>query len=268
MVHNSDKLPEKGRNSKTDGMVQEKYRSENCSSEKYGSEQNRPEKFGSEKCRPGKKRKKGSSTGRLLKRLFFCLAVLCVLTWIVNGFSGGGQFDNSGFRKTVEAPRDDEMPDWITQQFLPVNDYSRPGIPLERVNGVVVHYVANPGSTGWENRHYFEGLSESHETKAGAHFIIGLDGTIIQCVPLSELTYCSNSRNVDTISIECCHPGEDGEFTDETYNSLVKLCRWLLDYYHLDSDDVIRHYDVTGKLCPLYFVEHEDAWEAFKDKLK
>ena len=216
----------------------------------------------------GKKEKKGSSTGRLLKRLFFCLAVLCVLTWTVNGFSGGGYFDNSGFRKTVEAPRDDEMPDWITQQFLPVNDYSRPGIPLEQVNGVVVHYVANPGSTGWENWHYFEGLSESHETKAGAHFIIGLDGTIIQCVPLSELTYCSNSRNVDTISIECCHPGEDGKFTDETYNSLVKLCRWLLDYYHLDSDDVIRHYDVTGKLCPLYFVEHEDAWEAFRDKLK
>lgn len=245
MVQNSDKLPENGRRKKSEGTVQERK----------------------EPAKKGNRRKKDSSTGRLLKRLFPCLAVLCVMTWIVSGFLDSGD-EESGSREVVEAPQDDEMPDWITQQFLPVNDYSRPGIALEQVNGVVVHYVANPGSTGWENWHYFEGLSESHETKAGAHFIIGLDGTIIQCVPLNELTYCSNSRNVDTISIECCHPGEDGKFTDETYNSLVKLCRWLLDYYHLDRDDVIRHYDVTGKLCPLYFVEHEDAWEAFRNELK
>ena len=34
--------------------------------------------------------------------------------------------------------------------------------------------------------------------------------------------------------------------------------------FNLKIDSVIRHYDVTGKLCPLYFVEHEDAWEQFK----
>ena len=32
--------------------------------------------------------------------------------------------------------------------------------------------------------------------------------------------------------------------------------------------DVIRHYDVTGKLCPLYYVEHEDAWAQFKADVK
>ena len=31
----------------------------------------------------------------------------------------------------------------------------------------------------------------------------------------------------------------------------------------IGRDRVIRHYDVTGKLCPLYFVEHLEAWEAF-----
>ncbi|MDD7389111.1 MAG: peptidoglycan recognition family protein [Lachnospiraceae bacterium] len=249
MVQNSDKLHENGR----DGQLKRTVPGKSTSS-------------GSRKSR--KQRRSDSSPGRLLKKLLLCLAVLCVLTWIVSGGSNDGTSDEYSGREAVEAPEDDEMPDWITQQFLPVNAYSRPGIALEQVNGIVVHYVANPGSTGWENWHYFEGLSESHERKAGAHFIIGLDGTIIQCVPLDELTYCSNSRNVDTISIECCHPGEDGKFTDEAYDSLVKLCRWLLDYYHLDKDDVIRHYDVTGKLCPLYFVEHEDAWEAFKDELK
>ena len=162
----------------------------------------------------------------------------------------------------------EDVPDWITQKFLSVNEYSRPGTPLKEINGIVVHYVANPGSTGWNNWYYFENLSVTHERKAGAHFIIGLDGTIIQCVPLNELTYCSNSRNVDTVSIECCHKREDGKFEDATYDSLVKLCRWLMDRYGLETEDVIRHYDVTGKLCPLYFVEHEDAWEAFRKELE
>ena len=42
-----------------------------------------------------------------------------------------------------------------------------------------------------------------------------------------------------------------------------------VSYTHLDlsADDVIRHYDVTGKKCPLYFVEHEDAWEQFHKDL-
>lgn len=200
----------------------------------------------------------------------FCLILLgfCTLIWIV---SGAFSRENQRLRRqehAVQSHADEEIPDWITQKFLDVNPYSRPGTALEQVNGLVVHYVANPGSTGWDNWHYFEGLSQSHETKAGAHFIIGLDGTVIQCVPLNELTYCSNSRNVDTISIECCHPDKDGKFTDETYASLVKLCRWLLDRYGLEADSVIRHYDVTGKLCPLYFVEHEDAWKAFKKKLR
>lgn len=220
-----------------------------------------------------KRRKKRTlhldDNGRLIRTLCICLVLLCAFTWMISGMESGEdgeEWGAGGSNNNSYAAED--VPDWIVQDFLPVNEYSRPGTPLKQVNGIVVHYVANPGSTGWENRSYFEGLAESHETKAGAHFIIGLDGTIIQCVPLDELTYCSNDRNVDTVSIECCHPEADGKFTEETYNSLVKLCKWLMKRYELDTDDVIRHYDVTGKLCPLYFVEHEDAWESFKDELK
>ena len=35
----------------------------------------------------------------------------------------------------------------------------------------------------------------------------------------------------------------------------------------MDVDAVIRHYDVKGKLCPLYYVEHPEAWEQFKAAL-
>ena len=37
-----------------------------------------------------------------------------------------------------------------------------------------------------------------------------------------------------------------------------------LEEFHLDPQtDVIRHYDVSGKRCPLYYVENPEAWTAF-----
>ncbi len=159
------------------------------------------------------------------------------------------------------------VPDWVTPDLLSVNEYSRPGTPLEQVNGVVVHYVGNPGTTAEQNRSYFQNLAQTHETYASSHFIIGMDGTIIQCVPLNEISYCSNNRNQDTIAIECCHPDESGEFTPETLDALSRLLSWLIDSFHLERDDLLRHYDVTGKICPKYFVDHPEAWDAFRDSL-
>lgn len=75
-------------------------------------------------------------------------------------------------------------------------------------------------------------------------------------------------KNVDTVSIECCHPDETGKFNDETYDSLVKLTAWLCRNLGLTEKDVIRHYDATGKDCPRYFVAHEDAWKKFLSDVK
>lgn len=152
-------------------------------------------------------------------------------------------------------------------QLLDVNPYSRPGIESEGVKGVVIHYTANPGSTAQDNRDYFNGLQYSGQTEASSNFIVGLDGEIIQCVPTWEIAYASNERNADTVSIEVCHPDETGKFTDATYRSLVQLTAWLCVKFDLKEDQVIRHYDVTGKNCPKYFVENEDAWEMFKDNV-
>lgn len=153
----------------------------------------------------------------------------------------------------------------MSVELLTPNPYSRPQTATDKITGIVIHYVANPGSTAEQNRSYFEGLKDSHETYASSHFIVGLEGEIIQCVPTSEVAYASNDRNHDTVSIEVCHPDETGKFNAATYDSLVELTGWLCEYLEVPVDNVIRHYDVTGKLCPLYFVEHEDAWEQFKD---
>lgn len=155
----------------------------------------------------------------------------------------------------------------IQHQFLTVNPNSRSGKTLPRVNGIVIHYTANPGSTAQNNRDYFENLKITRTTSVSSHFIIGLEGEIIQCIPLNEVAYASNNRNKDTISIECCHPDESGQFNDATYQSLQKLVHALMDSYHLQSQDVIRHYDITGKICPKYFVDHEDQWQEFLNSL-
>jgi len=149
-------------------------------------------------------------------------------------------------------------------RLLTVNPYSRPGIALKKVKGVVVHYTANPGTGARQNRDYFEGLKDSHITKASSHFVIGIDGEIVQCIPTAEISYASNERNSDTISIECCHKDKSGKFSDRTYESLVRLVAYLMGRFSLSTDDVIRHYDVTGKNCPKYFVENPDAWKEFK----
>ena len=209
----------------------------------------------------GKSRSGGSSRRARQQALYIRsgIAVLLILTAVLGVYScvsGTG-------RASALADVDASQPE-IDVQLLDANPYSRPGTETEEITGIVVHYTANPGSTAQNNRDYFNGLKDSHETEASSNFIVGLDGEIIQCVPTWEMAYASNSRNIDTVSIECCHPDETGKFTDETYRSLVQLTAWLCVKFNLTEDQVIRHYDVTGKNCPKYFVENEEAWDQFK----
>lgn len=158
-----------------------------------------------------------------------------------------------------------ELPAYVEQEYLPINPYSRPGTPLENIRGVVIHYVGNPNTSAMANRGYFSSLALTGETYASSHFIVGLEGEVVACVPLTEVAYASNTRNEDTVSIEVCHPDETGEFNPETYGRLTELTAWLCSTFELDpAEDVIRHYDVTGKICPKFYVEHPEAWEDLK----
>ncbi len=158
-----------------------------------------------------------------------------------------------------------EKPD-ISKKLLTENINSRPGTPLEEIKGIVVHYTANPGTNAKANRNYFESRKDCPDEgqyKVSSHFIIGLQGSIIQCIPENEIAYASNNRNSDTLSIECCHPDDSGKFTDETYQSLVHLVSYLCDKYEIPVSQIIRHYDVTQKECPRYFVKYPEEWEKF-----
>ena len=216
-----------------------------------------------ERCEKAKaERKKRRKKVRIQKITIFGAALLTACLIAVGGNRIGAAIEE---RRLLEARNESFVgaPPFDVE-LLDGNEYSRPGIPLEQINGIVIHYTANPGSTAQNNRDYFEGLKDSHETKVSSHFVVGIEGEIVQCIPSSEIAYASNSRNSDTLSIECCHPDETGKFTDATYTSLVRLTGWLCYRFNLTSEDVIRHYDVTGKICPQYYVDHPEAWEQFK----
>ncbi|MBR6400116.1 MAG: N-acetylmuramoyl-L-alanine amidase [Firmicutes bacterium] len=153
----------------------------------------------------------------------------------------------------------------ITRMYLTPNKYSRPQIPLKRVTKIAVHYVGNAGSSAAGNRNYFESLKNGQGIYASSHYIIGLDGEIIQCIPENEWSYATNDLNCCSISIENCHPKADGKFTEQTQASLTELCADLCKRYSLDPmKDIVRHYDVTGKFCPLWWVKHPQEFVKFK----
>lgn len=225
----------------------------------------------SARCRKHRRKSKAARIGILylimiLLTILLCFGVYHLVRWLGIG-AGGRETASLSERKEIIRANDSAKPE-ITEDFLTVNPYSRPGEELPEVKNIFVHYTANRATSAAQNRSYFENLGLTGETSASAHFIIGYDGEIIQCIPLNEIGYAVKERNYDSISIECCYLSEDGKFTDATYQSLIKLCGWLLKEYDLIPEDMRRHYDVGGKKCPLYYVEHEDAWEQFLEDLR
>lgn len=211
--------------------------------------------------RPRRRRERTAGTAIPFWVIIPALAALVLVLAVVMLINPFGTQDEA------EDPGVSNLPEWVTVDLLPENPYSRPGTLLERVNGVVIHYVGNPNTSAKANHGYFASLAETGDTYASSHFLVGLEGEVLLNVPLDEIAYCSNRRNDDTISIECCHPDDTGEFTEETYQSLLELTRWLMETYRLDTDQIIRHYDVTGKECPRFFVQNPDAWENFLAEL-
>jgi N-acetylmuramoyl-L-alanine amidase len=171
----------------------------------------------------------------------------------------------------------------IQERILTMNKYSRPGTPLRAVKGIVIHWVANPKTSAEQNRNYFESLKTGKDNRyASAHFIVGLEGEVVQCLLESEVGYHAGAQkytdralrelsaypNNCTIGIELCHTNWEGEFTDKTILAARELIRELCERYNLGRNNVYRHFDITGKDCPRYFVEHEDQWVNFLENLE
>jgi len=177
-----------------------------------------------------------------------------------------------------------EMPE-IRQMLLTYGRGGRPGTRLSLVKGIVIHWTANTGkgANAVANRNYFENHPEN---KVSAHYIVD-DHQVVQCIPDTEIAYHAGARqyrgealrrlgdypNASTVGIEMC-VNSDGDF-NKTYANTVELAASLLKKHNLTTNDLWRHYDITGKDCPRFFVNDATAkqygfasaqagWQKFK----
>ncbi len=156
----------------------------------------------------------------------------------------------------------------IKKVLLTPNHYSRPQTKLTKVTHIVIHWVGNANTSAMANRNYFESLRDKG-TYASSHYIIGLEGEVLQCVPEDEIAYHAKEANSYSLGIENCHSSWDGRFNSKTYISLIELCAQLCKKYNLDPEEaLLRHYDITKKICPKYYVERTDAWLRLKSLIE
>ena len=151
---------------------------------------------------------------------------------------------------------------------------------VDRIKYIVIHYV---GATGGAeaNCKWYAGADRS----ASAHYYVDFDGSVWQSVEDKNIAWHCGAkkyvhpecRNANSIGIEMCvrnkgskaDTSRDWYFEEETVQSAIELTKELMAKYNIPADHVIRHYDVTGKICPNpYVYNHTDhTWEAFKAAL-
>ena len=138
---------------------------------------------------------------------------------------------------------------------------------------IVVHYTANDGDTARNNGNYFSQPNRN----ASAHYFVD-ENEIIQSVKdIDTAWHCGAKtykhelcRNDNSIGIEMCsEKDEQGKYyiNESTQNNTIELIKQLMQKYDISIENVLRHYDVTGKLCPEPFVRNQVQWLDFKQKL-
>ena len=77
------------------------------------------------------------------------------------------------------------------------------------------------------------------------------------------------AKNANTLNIELCDTQKNGKYnvSDKTLANAIALTKDLMKKYNIPIENVIRHFDVTGKSCPAYYVD-ETAWNNVKNKIQ
>lgn len=164
------------------------------------------------------------------------------------------------------------------QNNLTTRNYTN-GSGTNRIKYIVIHYTANNGDTAYGNTQYFK----SEYRGASAHYFVD-ENYIYRCVEDENIswhcggglqgnsghTYYKICTNSNSIGIEMCsrkYSNGTYYFKEETIKNCINLVKYLMNKYNLSSDKVIRHYDVTGKICPAPFVNDVSQWNNFKKRL-
>jgi len=143
----------------------------------------------------------------------------------------------------------------------------------ESVKYIVIHYTANNGDTARGNCNYFA----TGGRNASAHYFVD-ESSVYQSVLDSNTAWSvgakryihNDCRNKNSISVEMCSRKDaSGRYyiKSDTVLNTIELVKFLMCMYSVPIENVLRHYDVTGKNCPEPFVRDLSSWVSFKDKL-
>ncbi|GFZ34024.1 hypothetical protein CSC2_45500 [Clostridium zeae] len=132
---------------------------------------------------------------------------------------------------------------------------------------IVIHDTDNRqlGANAMANRNYF---ANHPEAEASAHYTVD-QSNIIQCLEDNWRGWHCGDRynpiinNSDTIAIELC-VNPDNNF-DKTLQNGIALTKYLMQKYNIPAENVVRHYDVSGKICPKMMIkDRPELWTYFK----
>ena len=142
------------------------------------------------------------------------------------------------------------------------------------VQYIVMHYTANNGDTAQNNCDYYHRVGG---LQASAHYFVDEHGVMQSVREGDTAWHCGaraywhpECRNANSIGIEMCsRKRADGSYyiKPETVANAAALAKDIMQRYGIDTDHVLRHYDVTGKRCPMPWVDDPAQWTAFKDML-
>jgi probable enterotoxin D len=132
---------------------------------------------------------------------------------------------------------------------------------------IVIHDTDNRqfGANAMANRNYF---ANHPEAEASAHYTVD-QGNIIQVLEDNWRGWHCGDRynpiinNSNTIAIELC-VNVDNNF-DKTLENGIALTKYLMQKYNIPAENVVRHYDVSGKICPKMMIkDRPELWTYFK----
>lgn len=161
----------------------------------------------------------------------------------------------------------------MRRQMIPAHRANYGGRRQAEIAYIVMHYTANDGDSGLSNARYFQ---RKLTPPVSAHYFVD-DWGVTQTVPDEYVAYhCGAAayrhpkcRNVNSIGVELCDTRRDGTVgpTEQTLENAAELVRELMERYDVPPERVIRHFDVTGKNCPAYWVREPEGFAAFKKRV-
>lgn len=220
-----------------------------------------------------------------IKKKYLILGIILIILVLGIGISFANKEENN-----VEENNNDNPLGIVANEYFDIHNTSE---RTEKIEYIVIHYTGEPISAQNFIHHY----NMYNQVDSSADYFVDFDGTIYQYNMQIDERYSwavggefkkgslggamyGIVTNRNSINVEMCVDSnkkiEENDpnwvLSDETVNATIELVKYLMDKYGINASNVVRHYDVNGKLCPGIIGWNsesgsEEKWYEFKEKL-